>query len=155
MAAKGDGLSVRRLGEGDIGAYRALIEVYRIAFEDDGNYPPGGVSEAWIAERLRDPGLIMMVAEKDGAIIGGLSAYILQKFELERSEVYIYDLAVLDAFRRQGAATALIEGLKPVARAAGAWVIYVQADYEDPPAIALYTRLGVREDVLHFDIAPD
>jgi hypothetical protein len=31
-------------------------------------------------------------------------------------------------------------------------VIYVQADLGDDPAIALYTKLGVREDVLHFDI---
>jgi len=30
----------------------------------------------------------------------------------------------------------------------------VQADLGDEAAIALYTRLGVREDVLHFDIAP-
>jgi aminoglycoside 3-N-acetyltransferase I len=28
----------------------------------------------------------------------------------------------------------------------------VQADLVDPPAIALYTKLGTREDVLHFDI---
>ena len=34
-------------------------------------------------------------------------------------------------------------------------MIFVQADtgVEDEPAIALYTKLGVREDVLHFDIA--
>jgi aminoglycoside 3-N-acetyltransferase I len=32
-------------------------------------------------------------------------------------------------------------------------VVYVQADYVDPPAIALYTKLGTREEVLHFDIA--
>lgn len=31
-------------------------------------------------------------------------------------------------------------------------VIFVQADYGDDPAIALYTKVGVREDVLHFDI---
>lgn len=31
-------------------------------------------------------------------------------------------------------------------------MIYVQADYVDPPAIALYEKLGVREEVLHFDI---
>lgn len=155
MAAKGDGLSVRRLGERDLKLYRALLAVYRVAFEDDENYPPDGVSEAWIRERLSDPTLIMMVIEKDGAVIGGLSAYVLKKFELERSEVYIYDLAVLNAFRRQGAATALIEALKSVAKAAGAWVIYVQADYGDLPAIALYTKLGIREDVLHFDIAPE
>lgn len=30
----------------------------------------------------------------------------------------------------------------------------VQADHGDDAAIALYTQLGVREDVLHFDIAP-
>ena len=34
----------------------------------------------------------------------------------------------------------------------GASMIFVQADLEDEPAIALYTKLGMREDVLHFDI---
>jgi aminoglycoside 3-N-acetyltransferase I len=33
-------------------------------------------------------------------------------------------------------------------------VIFVQADYGDDPAIALYTKLGSREDVIHFDIPP-
>jgi aminoglycoside 3-N-acetyltransferase I len=33
-----------------------------------------------------------------------------------------------------------------------AWIIYVQADYGDNPAITLYEKLGVREEVLHFDI---
>jgi aminoglycoside 3-N-acetyltransferase I len=40
-----------------------------------------------------------------------------------------------------------------IAGARGAYVIYVQADLQDLPAIELYTRLGTREDVLHFDIA--
>jgi aminoglycoside 3-N-acetyltransferase I len=31
--------------------------------------------------------------------------------------------------------------------------MFVQADLGDDPAIALYTKLGSREDVLHFDIA--
>jgi len=33
-------------------------------------------------------------------------------------------------------------------------VLYVQADLDDGPAIALYSKLGSREDVLHFDIPP-
>ena len=53
-----------------------------------------------------------------------------------------------------GVATALIEELKSIARMRGAYVIYVQADPPDAPAVALYTKLGIREDVLHFDIAP-
>ena len=49
----------------------------------------------------------------------------------------------------------MIEELKAVAAARGAYVIYVQADRVDAPAIALYSKLGAREDVLHFDIAVD
>jgi aminoglycoside 3-N-acetyltransferase I len=36
----------------------------------------------------------------------------------------------------------------------GVYVIFVQADYGDDPAVALYTKLGTREDVMHFDILP-
>ena len=57
--------------------------------------------------------------------------------------------------RREGIATALIQELKKIAVARAAYVIFVQADIGDDPAIALYTKLGVREDVLHFDIAVD
>ena len=83
-----------------------------------------------------------------------MAAYVLQKFEQERSEIYIYDLAVLESHRRQGIATGLINKLREIAREIGAWVIYVQADHGDDPAIKLYESLGTREDVLHFDIEP-
>src|SRR3546814_11981030 len=76
-----------------------------------------------------------------------IAAYVLPKFEQERSEIYIYDLAVAQAHRRQGIATAMIDELRRIASQRGAWVIYVQADLGDEPAIALYTKLGMREDV--------
>jgi aminoglycoside 3-N-acetyltransferase I len=66
--------------------------------------------------------------------------------------MYIYDLAVSADHRRQGVATALIEHLREIGAQRGVWVIYVQADYGDDPAIALYEKLGAREKVLHFDI---
>ncbi len=84
--------------------------------------------------------------------MGGIAAYELHKFEQERSEIYIYDLAVAAAHRREGIATALIQELKKIAASRGAYVIFVQADIGDAPAIELYTKLGTREDVLHFDI---
>jgi aminoglycoside 3-N-acetyltransferase I len=83
-----------------------------------------------------------------------LAAYELPKFEQERSEIYIYDLAVAAAHRCQGIATSLIRELQEIAAERGAYVIFVQADLIDAPAIALYSKLGVREDVLHFDIPP-
>ncbi len=56
--------------------------------------------------------------------------------------------------RRHGEVTALIVELKRVAAARGACVTFVQADLGDDAAIALYSKLGIREDVVHFDIAP-
>ena len=66
----------------------------------------------------------------------------------------IYDLAILENYRRQRIVTVLIESLNKIAKALGACVIYVQADtaIEDESAIALYSKLGIREEVLHFDI---
>lgn len=48
--------------------------------------------------------------------------------------------------------TPTAERLREIAVERGAWVIFVQADYGDEPAIALYNKLGTREEVLHFDI---
>jgi aminoglycoside 3-N-acetyltransferase I len=53
-------------------------------------------------------------------VTGALCAYELRKFEQERSEIYIYDLAVAMTHRRQGIATALISSLQDIAAARGA-----------------------------------
>jgi aminoglycoside 3-N-acetyltransferase I len=82
----------------------------------------------------------------------GITRYELDKLERMGREIYIYDLAVDAAHRRRGVATALIEHLREIAAQRRAWVIYVQADYGDEPAIGLYEKLGLREDVIHFDI---
>jgi len=123
------------------------------AFNEPETY--GGVrpSAAYLRRLLDGDNFIAVAALQGDEVVGGLAAYELRKFEQERSEIYIYDLAVAGPYRRRGIATALIQRLKAVAAARGAYVIYVQADLGDAPAIELYEKLGVREDVLHFDIA--
>src|SRR5690606_36204953 len=108
--------------------------------------------DAYLRDLLAAPTVIALVAEHAGEVVGGLCAYVLPKFEAARSEVYIYDLAVAERWRRQGIATGLIEALKPIAAGRSAWVIFVQADRQDDPAVALYETLGVREESLHYDI---
>ena len=83
-----------------------------------------------------------------------MAAYVLEKFEQERREIYIYDLAVQEQHRRKGVATGLINGLRHIARERGAHIMYVQADKLDDPAIELYQSLGTKQEVFHFDIAP-
>jgi aminoglycoside 3-N-acetyltransferase I len=144
----------RQLRPGDAALFRALLTMFGEAFSDTESYMRAQPDDTYIGKLLAGDAFIALVALQEGTVVGGLAAYELKKFEQERSEIYIYDLAVREEHRRQGIATALIAELRAIARRRGAYVIYVQADYIDPPAIALYTKLGTREDVLHFDILP-
>ena len=130
-----------------------LLTMFGKAFDDEGAYGSNRPDDAYLGNLLTSDGFIALAASKGDAVVGGLAAYELRKFEQPRSEIYIYDLAVDEAHRREGIATGLIEALKRIAAKRGAYVIYVQADLGDDPAIALYTKMGIREDVLHFDIA--
>ncbi|MDX2235252.1 MAG: AAC(3)-I family aminoglycoside N-acetyltransferase [Hyphomonadaceae bacterium] len=144
---------VRRLQAADADLVAPLMEVFGRAFEDAETYGAQPPRRAYLERLLGDDTCLVLVAVEAGAVIGGLAAYELRKIERERSEVYIYDLAVDEPHRRRGVATALIRALGAIAAARGAAVMFVQADYGDDPAIALYTKLGTREDVMHFDIA--
>ena len=106
----------------------------------------------YLQQLLDSDYFIALAAMKNDEVVGGIAAYELRKFEQERSEIYIYDLAVAAAHRREGIATALIQALRKLAVGRAAYVIFVQADVSDEPAIALYSKLGTRDKVLHFDI---
>jgi len=146
--------TVRVLGNGDGASLRAMSTMFGRAFGDIATYAERQPDDAYLARLLAADTFVAIAAFDGGALIGGLAAYALPKFEQARSEIYLYDLAVAEGQRRQGVATALIGELRRVAVERGAHVIFVQADHGDEPAIALYAKLGRREDVLHFDIAP-
>ena len=148
------GIEIKRLGPADVPLIRALNAVFADAFEDPESYAAAPPGDDYLAGLLRREEVVVLVALVGRDVVGGLVAYELPKFERTRSELYIYDLAVAAARRRRGIATALIERLRGIAAERGAWVIFVQADHGDDPAIALYEGLGTREEVLHFDIAP-
>lgn len=145
--------SIRALGPGDALLMRAVLSLFGEAFEDAATYGCSQPSTGYLERLLERDTFIALAAVKGDQVIGGVAAYVLPKFEQERSEIYIYDLAVAAAHRRQGVATAMIAELRRIGAMRGAYVIFVQADYGDDAAIALYTKLGVREDVMHFDIA--
>lgn len=149
-------LRIYALTANDIPLMNALLTTFGEAFDDAETYNAAKrPSEEYLRQLLNGDTFIALAALKRSEVVGGIAAYELRKFEQERSEIYIYDLAVATAHRREGIATALIEKLKDIAAERGAYVIYVQADtsVEDEAAIALYSKLGTRKDVLHFDIA--
>jgi aminoglycoside 3-N-acetyltransferase I len=146
--------SFRQLGPEDVQILKNLLQVFGEAFGEIDTYQGSIPGDEYLQSLLAKPTFIALAATTGGEVIGGLAAYVLEKFEQERREIYIYDLAVQAQHRRKGIATGLIKELREIARETGAYVIYVQADKGDAAAIALYESLGTKEDVFHFDIAP-
>jgi len=143
---------IHRLAASDVDKLRALNALFADVFDDATTYLRLPPDDAYCRSVLGRDHIIALVAIEEATVVGGLVAYELDKLERARSEIYIYDLAVAASHRRRGIATRLIEHLRAMAHERGAWVVYVQADHGDDAAIALYTKLGVREDVMHFDI---
>jgi aminoglycoside 3-N-acetyltransferase I len=131
-----------------------MLGMFGAAFEDSQTYCTSQPDDSYLRQLLANPSFLAVAAFSGAKVVGGLAGYLLPKFEQARSEFYIYDLAVAETHRRQGVATAMIEELRNHVRQRGVYVIFVQADYGDEPAIALYSKVGVREDVMHFDISP-
>jgi ribosomal protein S18 acetylase RimI-like enzyme len=148
-------IHIERLGPAQLGAVREAMQVFAHAFDEQGTFFSAPPSDAYFERLLSNSHFVMLAARINGTLVGALAAYELVKYEQERSEFYIYDLAVAEPFRRRGVARRLIEALKPIARSAGAWVIFVQADRGDEPAVALYRSMGTEEEPLHFDIPVD
>jgi aminoglycoside 3-N-acetyltransferase I len=146
-----------RLGPGDRPLFRAMNCLFGAVFEDHASYGAKLPDDAYADSLLARRDTVLLLAEASGDAIGALAGYILPKYEQARSELYIYDLAVIDAWRRRGVATALIDETRRIARDVGAWTVFVQADTipEDEPARTLYRKLASEEiTALHFDIAP-
>ena len=145
-------MDIRVLRTGDESLFAEMMTLFGECFDERDTYTGNRPSSGYVAGLLADEMLILIVAIDGGRVVGALAAYELRKFEQERSELYVYDLGVDAAFRRQGIATALIHRLQEIAAERAAWVTFIQADYDDLPAVALYSKLGEREEVLHFDI---
>lgn len=145
-------MGVVRLGPDDLAIMDQLLDLFGEAFGERETYGGARPSPEYQQRLLGDPGFVALANIEGGEVTGALAAYELRKFEQERSEFYIYDLAVAEKARRKGIATALIQRLTEIAADQGGYVVFVQADYGDDAAVALYEKLGTREDVMHFDI---
>jgi aminoglycoside 3-N-acetyltransferase I len=142
----------RQLAGADVPLLKDPLRVFGEAFGEVTTYQHSVPSEDYLRRLLGKPHFIAVVAMRGGEVVGGLAAYELDKFEQDRREIYIYDLAVAEAHRRKGVATGLIGELVRIASQRDVYVIFVQADLVDGPAIALYESLGTKETAHHFDI---
>ena len=126
-----------------------LVDIYEDVFEMKNFKKP---SLKHFEQMLSKDSVIILVAEKDEQIIGGLTAYVLNSTYFESADVYVYDLAVKTTFQRQGIGTKLMKGIEDYCRELGFYEIFLQADKIDKHAVDFYTKLGglPEDDVIHF-----
>ena len=84
-----------------------------------------------------DPSLIHLVAEHDGAEVGFVYGYVLQRPYGKGPEMFVYELSVDEPYRRQGIATRLMQALVAEQREA-----FVLTEPDNDAANALYGSLG-------------
>jgi aminoglycoside 3-N-acetyltransferase I len=146
------GYIYRQLASADVLLLKDLLRVFGEAFGEVDTYQNLVPSNDYLTRLLSKQHFIAVVAMKGEEVVGGLAAYELDKFEQDRREMYIYDLAVAQSHRRRGVATGMIGELRRIASERNVYVIFVQADLGDGPAIALYESFATKETAHHFDI---
>jgi aminoglycoside 3-N-acetyltransferase I len=124
----------------DVARARALFE--RMVRVFDAGSDAERLSDAYLRRILARDDFWALAALVDGQIVGGLTAHTLPLTRAEESEVFIYDIAVMPEFQRQGIGRRLVTTLRSEAAAAGIGVMFVPADNEDTHALDFYRALG-------------
>jgi GNAT superfamily N-acetyltransferase len=141
-------VKVKRLDKKDLDQFLAIIGVFEEVFEMKGFHMPG---EKYLQALLAKEGFMVFVALQEEKVVGGLTAYTLEQYYSQRPLVYIYDLAVLSHFQRQGIGKLLMEAITTYCKGIGYEEVFVQADQVDQHAIEFYQATGgIAEQVVHF-----
>ncbi|MEM9197604.1 MAG: GNAT family N-acetyltransferase [Pseudomonadota bacterium] len=114
----------------------------------------GPVTAASAEKYLSDPRNLMAGAVSGDMLVGFASA--LDHHHPDKpGELWINEISVLEAHRRQGIGRALIACLRAHARLQGLATVWVLAEARDPAACAFYRAIGATADeTVMFTYAP-
>jgi tRNA-Thr(GGU) m(6)t(6)A37 methyltransferase TsaA len=148
----GGGVVFERLRVGDVQRARAAFEMMHDVFDED----PVVLSDGYVAGLLADESFWAIVAFEAGEAIGCITGHELAMTRHERSELFVYDLAVRVDRQRRGIGRRLVDALVTGAADRGIDVVFVPADDDDTHALAFYTSLGGRPaKVTMFDLGSE
>jgi len=139
---------ISKIQENNIEQFIELIELLNEVFEE----PNRIATEKQLKKLLKQPGFHAIVAISEDRIIGGLTAYELEQYYYDKSELYIYDIAVKAELQNQRIGKILIDYLKKYSMNNGVQTIFVDAHSEDEQAVKFYeSTFGKGENVEHFN----
>ncbi len=141
-------LKISKIQENGAKQFKELVQILNEVFEE----PKKVASEVQLTKLLNKSDFHVIVAIKDDKVIGGLTAYELERYYNDKSELYIYDIGVKAEFQNQGIGKKLIDYLKAYSKKNGIEGIFVEAHSEDEQAVKFYeSTFGKSEKVDHFN----
>src|SRR5271154_4692638 len=123
-------MEIRVLRPGDDGLVAAASHLF------DGPARPDAT-----ARFLAEAGHHLLIAFEDGHAVGFVSGVEVTHPD-KGTEMFLYELAVDEPFRRRGIARALLQRLAEVAREAGCYGMWVVTDHDNEAARATYEGSG-------------
>ncbi|WP_198377356.1 GNAT family N-acetyltransferase [Neoroseomonas rubea] len=129
---------------------KGLLALMRDLNADQGN-PTDLLTEAHVTrDIIEDQHTIAIVAEaEDGTLIGYATAHATYETGHAERGIYVADLYVASAHRRQGIARALLAATARRGHAIGARHLWLTAQDNNTAAHAFYRRLGSRGEAVH------
>ena len=149
MKTSNEEFQIKHLGRQDVAIFQKLITVLEEAFEIKNSVK---AKESYLKTMLGKPEFIAYAVLHKNEVIGGLTAYELQSYYSEQSEMFIYDIAVKPEFKRKGLGKKLMSALEQYCRQNDIKVMFVEAYEEDEQAVKFYNSTGAKaEKVVHFN----
>jgi aminoglycoside 3-N-acetyltransferase I len=128
---------IKKLAPDEIEPAKELILLF--GFDDEKSSLS---SDEYIAEMLARIDFHVVIALKDGKLIGGLTAYGMKMFKSEKTEMFLYEIEVAEAYRRNGIGKALIEFLKKICEEKSIAEMFVGTEKDNTAARNLYSSTG-------------
>jgi len=97
---------------------------------------------------LTTAGHHLLMAFEDGLAAGFVSGAELTHPD-KGTEMFLYELAVDEPFRRRGIGSALVEALLEIARTRGCYDLWVLTDDDNDAALGTYRRTGTTAESRH------
>lgn len=146
-----DEIRIKRLQVTEVELARQLFVVMAEAFEEERR----PLTKQYVERLLQQPDFWALAALRGDEVLGGLTAHTLPMTREESSELFIYDIAVAHAERRQGIGRRLVESLRAAAAENGIAVTFVPAEADDRPAVDFYRALGGEASAVTFFVFGD
>ncbi len=97
---------------------------------------------------LNDPNHHVLVAYADGKAVGFVSGVELTHPD-KGTEMFLYELAVDEAYRKLGIGTSLAGALRDLATSRGCYDMWVLTDEDNEAALSTYRKSGATESSTH------